>query len=208
MRNQLLKINYNYFASMTDQAFWDNRWKQGETGWDLKGVSPAIKLYIDSLTDKSIRILIPGCGNAYEAEYLLAQGFNQVTVIDIAPTLTEQLIAKLKNFIEAGKLKVICGDFFEHQSTYDLILEQTFFCAINPNLRSNYAKHMHQLLAPTGKLVGLLFNTEFNGGPPFGGNTTEYLNCFKPYFKSINFTPSTNSIAPRAGKEVWIEIEK
>ena len=111
---------------MTDQTFWDNRWKQGETGWDLKGVSPAIKLYIDSITDKSIRILIPGCGNAYEAEYLLAQGFN------IAPTLTELLSAKLKPFIEAGKLKVICGDFFEHQSTYDLILEQTFFCALNP----------------------------------------------------------------------------
>jgi SAM-dependent methyltransferase len=193
---------------MTDQAFWDNRWKKGETGWDLKAVSPSIKFYIDLIIDKNIRILVPGCGNAYEAEYMLAQGFNQVTVIDIAPTLTEQLSTKLKHYIESGKLNVICGDFFEHQSTYDLILEQTFFCAINPNLRSNYAKHMHQLLAPKGKLVGLLFNTEFNGGPPFGGNTTEYLAYFDPYFKHISFTTSTNSIAPRAGKEIWMEIAK
>lgn len=193
---------------MTDQTFWDNRWKQGETGWDLKGVSPAIKLYIDSITDKSLRILIPGCGNAYEAEYLLSQGFNQVTVIDIAPTLTEQLSIKLKHFIEAGKLKVICGDFFEHQSTYDLILEQTFFCAINPNLRRNYAKHMNQLLAPKGKLVGLLFNTEFNGGPPFGGDIDEYFFYFDDYFSQISMRPCENSILPRAGKEVWMEIEK
>lgn len=193
---------------MTDQAFWDNRWKQGETGWDLKGVSPAIKLYIDSLTDKNLHILIPGCGNAYEASYLLTQGFNNVTVIDIAPTLTNQLSAKLKPFIEAGKLHVICGDFFEHESTYDIIIEQTFFCAINPTQRADYAKHMHKLLIPGGKLVGLLFNIEFDGGPPFGGNTTEYLEYFKPYFKHISFTPCENSITPRAGKEVWMETVK
>jgi SAM-dependent methyltransferase len=193
---------------MTDQEFWDNRWQQGQTGWDLKGVSPAIKQYIDQLTNKNTRILIPGCGNAYEAEYLLQQGFNQVSVIDIAPTLTQQLSAKLKPFIEARKLHVICGDFFEHESTYDIIIEQTFFCAINPTQRADYAKHMHKLLAPGGKLVGLLFNTEFDGGPPFGGDTDEYMAYFKPYFKHISFTPCKNSIAPRAGKEVWMEIEK
>lgn len=193
---------------MTDQEFWDNRWQQGQTGWDLKGVSPAIKQYIDQLTNKNTRMLIPGCGNAYEAEYLLQQGFNQVSVIDIAPTLTQQLSIKLKPFMDAGKLHIFCGDFFEHESTYDIIIEQTFFCAINPTQRADYAKHMHKLLVPGGKLVGLLFNTEFDGGPPFGGNTTEYLEYFKPYFKHISFTPCKNSISPRAGKEVWMEIEK
>ncbi len=193
---------------MTDKAFWESKWQQGQTGWDLKGVSPAIKVYIDQLTNKNLRILIPGCGNAYEAEYLLQQGFNHVTVIDIAPTLTDLISKKLKPYIDKEKLFLICGDFFEHQSTYDLILEQTFFCAINPNLRANYAKHMYELLTPNGKLVGLLFNTKFDGGPPFGGNVTEYETYFKPYFKHISFMPSLNSITPRSGKEVWIEVEK
>jgi SAM-dependent methyltransferase len=193
---------------MTDQAFWDNKWKQGQTGWDLKGVSPAIKLYIDSITDKNLRILIPGCGNAYEAEYLLTQDFNHVTVIDIAPTLINQLSAKLKPYIEAKKLHVVCGDFFEQEATFDIIIEQTFFCAINPKQRVDYVKHMHKLLNPGGKLVGLLFNTEFNGGPPFGGNTKEYIAYFKTHFQHISFSPCINSITPRAGKEVWMEIEK
>jgi SAM-dependent methyltransferase len=193
---------------MTDKVFWETKWQQGQTGWDLKGVSPAIKVYIDQLTNKNLRILIPGCGNAYEAEYLLQQGFNQVSIIDIAPTLTQHLSTKLNEFIKADKLHVFCDDFFEHKAQYDLIIEQTFFCAINPKLRADYAKQMHELLSPNGKLVGLLFNTNFDGGPPFGGNVTEYETYFKPYFKHINFMPSVNSITPRVGKEVWIEIEK
>lgn len=193
---------------MTDKDFWDNRWQQGQTGWDLNGIAPAFKLYIDGLTNKNIRILIPGCGNAYEAEYLLQQGFNHVAVIDIAPTLTQQLSQKLKHFIDAGKLQVFCGDFFEHTASYDLILEQTFFCAINPNLRAKYAEHMHTILNQQGKLVGLMFNTHFDGGPPFGGNTEEYIPYFKPYFSHISMEPCQHSITPRAGKEVWIELSK
>lgn len=193
---------------MTDKDFWDNRWQQGQTGWDLNGIAPAFKLYIDGLTNKNKRILIPGCGNAYEAEYLLQQGFNHVAVIDIAPTLTEQLSQKLKNYIDAGKLQVFCGDFFEHTASYDLVLEQTFFCAINPNLRAQYAQHMHTILTAPGKLVGLMFNTHFDGGPPFGGNTEEYIPYFKPYFSQINMEPCLHSITPRAGKEVWVELSK
>jgi methyl halide transferase len=57
------------------------------------------------------------------------------------------------------------ADFFElntgkgkHLPEFDLIVEQTFFCAIDPSLRKNYFKKVHQLLKPGGKLVGLLFN--------------------------------------------------
>jgi SAM-dependent methyltransferase len=191
---------------MTDKDFWENRWQKGETGWDLHGVSPAIKKYIDTLADKTLRILIPGCGNAYEAEYLLQQGFTHITVIDIAPSLTDALINKNKAAVEAGTLTVICGDFFAHQGQYDVIIEQTFFCAISPTLREAYAQHMNKLLAPKGKLVGLLFNTAFAGGPPFGGDIEEYFDYFEKHFGQVSMEPCEDSIAPRAGKEVWITI--
>jgi hypothetical protein len=48
-----------------------------------------LKLY--RYFNKDIAILIPGCGNTYEAAYLLEQGFTNVTVIDIAPTLVKIL---------------------------------------------------------------------------------------------------------------------
>ena len=96
---------------MTDKSYWDTRWKNGQTGWDLKTISPPIKQFIDSLTDKNLRILIPGCGSAYEAEYLLQNGFNNVTVIDISPTLVQQLTNAFSNYLKQQKLKVICIDF-------------------------------------------------------------------------------------------------
>jgi len=72
-----------------DQDYWDAQYKANTTGWDLGLVSPPIKAYIDTLKDKDIAILIPGCGNTYEAAYLLEQGFTNITVIDIAPTLVK-----------------------------------------------------------------------------------------------------------------------
>ncbi|HXH19987.1 MAG TPA: hypothetical protein VNJ07_12995 [Chitinophagales bacterium] len=32
-------------------------------------------------------------------------------------------------------VRLIHRDFFKHQGRYDLIIEQTFFCAINPKPR-------------------------------------------------------------------------
>ena len=58
-----------------NENFWNNKYINNETGWDLKAPSTPLKEYIDQLENKNIRILIPGCGNAYEAEYLLKQGF-------------------------------------------------------------------------------------------------------------------------------------
>lgn len=74
-----------------DGEYWDARYKTEETGWDMGQVSPPLKKYIDQLSDKKIKILIPGCGNTYEAEYLLSNGFTDVNVIDIAPTLVDKL---------------------------------------------------------------------------------------------------------------------
>lgn len=74
-----------------DKMYWDNQYQTNTIGWDLGEVSPPIKSYIDTLQNKEKRILIPGCGNTYEAEYLLKQGFTNITVIDIAPTLVKKL---------------------------------------------------------------------------------------------------------------------
>lgn len=189
-----------------DKNYWNERYLQQETGWDLKQASPPLVAYINQLNDKSISILIPGCGNAHEAEYLLQQGFTNITLIDIAPTLVEQLQQKFKN---NPNIQVICADFFEHQNQYDLILEQTLFCAINPQLREKYVQQAQQLLKPKGKLVGVLFNTVFEKeGPPFGGYVQEYKSLFQPYFQIKTLEPCHNSFVKRAGTEVFINFQK
>jgi len=185
-----------------DETFWNNQYNANTTGWDLGEVSPPVKAYIDQLTNKNLRILIPGCGNSYEAGYLLQQGFTNITVIDIAPILAERLQEKYRG---NANIRIIQGDFFEHTGEYDMILEQTFFCALDPSLRENYVAKMHQLLAPGGKLAGVLFNREFDQqGPPFGGSGSAYKLLFEKNFKPVIFETCYNSFFKRKGTELFV----
>lgn len=186
-----------------DSTYWDQRYRQAQTGWDVGEVSRPLKEYIDQLSRKDLRILIPGCGNAYEAMYLLQQGFTDITVIDIAPTLTENLKRQLADFIPVP-LKVLTGDFFTLEGTYDLILEQTFFCALPPTMRPDYVVKMKELLSPAGQLAGVLFNRDFEGGPPFGGSIAEYEMLFSPHFNDLRLAPCYNSIEPRKNTEAFL----
>lgn len=188
-----------------DQIYWENQYQDGTIGWDLGEISPPIKSFIDHFANKEARILIPGCGNTYEAEYLLEQGFTSVTVIDIAPSLVDSL---KKKFEGNSNIKVILGDFFEHDGQYDLIIEQTFFCALPPQMRERYVRKMHQLLAEDGKLAGLLFNREFEQGPPFGGNQQSYKTLFGQAFFIASMEVATNSVPARANVELQFEFRK
>ncbi len=188
-----------------DQDYWDAQYKANSTGWDLGCVSPPIQSYINALTNKEQAILIPGCGNTHEAEYLLQKGFSNVTVIDIAPTLVEILKQRFK---VNPNIRIVLGDFFEHQGKYDLILEQTFFCALPPWMRQKYIWKMHQLLNTNGILAGVLFNKEFESGPPFGGNQKEYEHLFKNAFELTSIETACNSVLPRANCELAFKFKK
>ncbi len=188
-----------------DDEYWSNRYETDDAAWDVGIISTPLKEYIDQLTDKNISILIPGCGNSYEAAYLLQQGFTNITVVDISSTLCKIISIKFAEYIGKG-LNIVCGDFFELNASYHLVLEQTFFCAFDTSLRNAYAKKMHQLLKPGGKIVGVLFNREFEGGPPFGGSEEEYRKLFQPYFTVVLMEACYNSILPRKGKEIFVQL--
>ena len=189
-----------------DENFWNGQYIANTTRWDMGEVSPPLKAYIDQLTGKDLRILIPGCGNTYEASYLLEQGFTNVTVIDIAPVLVANLQQK---FADNRNINIILGDFFEHQGQYDLVLEQTFFCALDPSLRKNYVTKMHELLAVNGKLAGVMFSTDFDEqGPPFGGSKAAYEQLFAKWFDIKTMEPCFNSISRRAGNELFVIFVK
>lgn len=192
-----------------DAAYWQSRWQKAETGWDLRGISPPLAAYIDQISpaERNKAVLIPGCGNGHEAFYLLEKGFTDVTLLDIAPKAFENVkkqSSALHETLVKG-LHLICGDFFEQPGpAYDLILEQTFFCALDPALRPAYVRQMHALLKPRGTLAGVLFDRAFAGGPPFGGSKAEYERLFSPLFQIKTLAPCYNSAPPRAGTEVFI----
>lgn len=186
-----------------NNEYWTSRYQQNQTGWDIGFCSTPLKEYIDQLSDKQLKILIPGAGYAHEAKYLHEQGYIQIFVIDLAQEPLTHLKEICPDFPEEH---LLLGDFFEHEGQYDLIVEQTFFCAIDPSLREAYVKKMNTLLKPTGKLVGVLFNRDFEGGPPFGGCVEDYRALFAQYFNSVSMELCYNSIEPRNGSEVFIIV--
>ena len=138
-----------------NEAYWQNRYETFNIGWDIGHISTPLKTYFDQLTDKKQKILIPGCGNAHEAEYLFQQGFEEVYVLD----WSQKALDNFKNRVPDFPSKyLIRSDFFQHKGNYDLIVEQTFFCALPPEKRKAYVQQMQKLLGKNGRLVGVMLS--------------------------------------------------
>jgi len=191
-----------------NKTYWQQRYEARNTGWDMGMVSPPLSAYIDQLTEKDLNILLPGAGMGYEAVYLAESGFEALTVLDIAPFPLESLKKRLPASFRAENL--VETDFFDFEAgPFDLILEHTFFCALPPELRPQYARKMNTLLRPGGKLAGLFFDFPLTPkGPPFGGSKEEYAQLFAPYFHIRVLERATNSIPPRQGSELFFIFEK
>lgn len=187
-------------------AFWGTRYATGDTGWDLGAVSPPLRTWFDGFPGKELRILIPGGGRSWEAEYLHRKGFRHVHVVDLTDASLQELTARCPDF---PREHFHIGDFFAHAGRYDRIVEQTFFCALDPVLRKAYVEKMHGLLVPGGILGGVLFNDPLNlDHPPFGGSLEVYRKLFAPVFADLRLEPCRNSVAPRAGRELWLRARR
>lgn len=195
--NNAIELNSDY---------WYKRYEEGKTGWDIGYIATPIKEYFDQLQDKSIKVLIPGAGNAHEVEYLFANNFKSTFLLDFASNSINNFLERVQGF---PKKQIICEDFFHHRGKYDLIVELAFFSSIDPEIRRDYVSKMFDLLNPGGKLIGLLFNHDFgNDFPPFGGTKEEYQKLFESKFIIQKMEIAYNSIKPRADREFFMILEK
>ncbi len=189
-----------------NSEYWEALYQNKETGWDVGEITAPIKTYIDQLEDKTIRILIPGAGNSYEFEYLLQKGFENTFVVDFAKTPLDNI---KKRIPQTRPEQLIFADFFDLKGSYDLIIEQTFFCALDPELRKKYVQKMKSLLSPKGKIIGLLFQFPLTEkGPPFGGSIAEYQSLFEADFSLNLLEKAHNSIKPRKENELFFIFKK
>ncbi|MGI9545996.1 MAG: methyltransferase domain-containing protein [Flavobacteriaceae bacterium] len=190
-----------------NKAYWENRYADQNLGWDIGEISTPLKEYIDQLADKEKRILVPGAGYGYEAAYLYQSGFKNTYVLDIAGQPLQELFKICPEF---PKNQLLEQDFFKAVlSGFDLVIEQTFFCALDPELRQAYVQKMYDSLKKGGQLAGLLFDFPLTeNGPPFGGSRDSYKTLFQPLFKIKKLERAYNSIEARQGNELFFIFEK
>jgi len=146
------------------------------------------------------RILIPGCGSAYEAAFLAGEGFD-VVAIDFSPAAVETARKNLADLANIVRL----ADFFEFDSRkpFDVIYERAFLCALPRTMWNSYADRCAELLNPGGVIAGFFFFSDTPKGPPFGTSQAELDRLMQQRFDRIEDHPVTDSIEVFAGKERW-----
>jgi hypothetical protein len=186
--------------------YWNQRYQENNTPWDVGSITPPLRSFFDQYTHSQQKILIPGAGYAHEAIYLHHNGYSNVYVCDWAEAAITALQKRVPDFPTEH---LLVTDYFDIQGKFDIIIEQTFFCALEPELRSAYARKTANLLQNKGILAGLLFAEPFPfDGPPFGGTPDEYRQLFLPYFDLLEFSLTEKSISPRLGRELFIHLQK
>jgi SAM-dependent methyltransferase len=97
------------------------------------------------------------------------------------------------------------------QSKFDIVLEYTCYCAIDPSMRSEYVKIVNTILKPGGKFVAILFPLDKainKDGPPYGVNLKITLGSFYQYFSLDTKEYPIYSIKSRKGREIFIILNK
>lgn len=188
-----------------DSAFWDSRYKTGQTPWNFGGVPADVKDYLKR-NPKGGRVLIPGCGWGYEIQAFADAGY-EVTAIDISPAAVERA-RKLVNSELARR--IVVADFFKYNFgavPFDVVYERTFLCAILPEQRAAYRDRMTRLLKYSGALIGYFYYQKTNpdDGPPFGLAWGEGDELFSRHFLLMKDDPVTDSLPVFAGRERWQE---
>ena len=193
-------------SPISNSAYWNQRYLDENTPWDLGRPSMPMTSLIEELNDKQLRILLPGAGTAWEAGLLFKLGFENVFVLDWSEKAGGDLFV---NFPDFPADHFFLEDFFFHNQHYDLILEQTFMCALPPEMRAKYAQKLQTLLNKGGKVAGVFFDFPLTEkGPPFGGSEAEYRSLFSPCFEIVRLERCQNSEPDRQGKELVFEFVK
>jgi len=186
--------------------YWSQRYRENRTGWDLHVPNSGLVAAVKARLQPSARILIPGAGRGYEAEALWDAGYDEVYVCDWAEEAFEALRSASQHDRVWLAKRLIVGDFFELDDKFDAIVEQTFFCALDPGKRAAYVEQCARLLCGGGSWIGILFDRYFpTPGPPFGGGQETYKTLFEPSFSVLEWKPFTDSVAPRLGAE-WFGV--
>lgn len=191
-------------------AFWDERFAAGFTPWDAGGVPAAFLRWVQALgPGAGRRVLVPGCGAAYEVAALDAAGF-AVTAIDYAAAAVALARRVLGDALADRTLRQ--ADFFSFEAApFDFIYERAFVAALPPALWPQWAARCAQLLSPGGRMAGLFVVEDEipapRRGPPFATTRAELQALLGRAFSLVAeaAVPPAESLPVFAGREHWLQ---
>ncbi|MCC6137545.1 MAG: methyltransferase domain-containing protein [Bdellovibrionaceae bacterium] len=207
-KNQTQKLE-KYYLPLEEAAkipFWEERYTNTNTPWDLNGPHPAIEPILQQLKLQKSRVLNLGCGRGHDA-HLLAKKGHIVTAVDISPRAIQD--AKTL-YPKPPTLTFVEDDVFALKDTskVDVIFEHTLFCAIPPEKRKDLIRIWKNTLDDTGYLLGVFFVHPKRFGPPYGCSEWELRELLEPHFRLMYWKRWEVSPSRRHGTELVIFAQK
>jgi len=198
-------------SNVSSPTYWSERYRRGDTPWDLGTETPAFIALVERIDFPKPTehwrpaVVVPGCGYGHDALMLARRGY-EVTAVDFAPEQLEYLehTARLAGL----ELRTLCCNVFDlpstHPNAFDIVLEYTCYCAIDPAQRQDYANALAAIVKPNGIVAGLFFpfdETE-RSGPPFSVREDEIRSQFeRAGFVLLSSELPIESHPSRAGRE-------
>ncbi len=181
--------------------FWDARYREAFTPWDAGGVPAALQRFIAG-EHAARRVLLPGCGTAYEARAFAERG-HDVLAIDFSALALERARALLGEWSHVLRY----ADFFADDlgAPFDLVYERAFLCALPRPHWPRWAARVAEIVRPGGRVIGFFFRSDDERGPPFGLKAGEIETLLAPAFDRVADAAVEDSIAVFAGRERWQE---
>jgi len=187
---------------------WERHYDEKDLRWDIHEAAPPLVHLWKERIFSPCKAIIPGCGAGHEVMFLVKKGFN-VTAVDYTHGAIKLIKNTLKKNNYSGEL--LRQDFFKldckYNEAFELMLEHTFFCAISPTKRREYVETAKRFLKPGGYLIGLFYETNEDGGPPFNTRQEDIENFFSDSFMIESLSKTLHSAEQRRGKE-WLAILK
>ena len=183
-----------------DPEFWDLRYEARFAPWDAGRVPAQLRSMADA-EEHPPRVLVPGCGSAWDVRHLAERGWD-VLGIDFSDAALEAARAVLGP--HAGRIRK--ADFFAPIAgePFGLVYERAFLCALPRRLWRAWGERVAGLVAPGGRLAGFFHFDDAERGPPFGlRGEDELATLLGSAFERITDEPVADSIAVFQGKERW-----
>ena len=179
-------------AEVRSTEFWEQRYQEGRTGWDLGGPTPVFATFLESPDATQLvppgKILVVGCGKGHDVLLFARHGFDALGV-DFAPSAVQLGVRAAQQAGVSDKARFEQADIFDLPARYpahfDYILERAGYCAIDPRDRQRYVETAAALLKPGGRILAQFFLGPQTrpGRPPFATTVDELKTSFAPHFE-------------------------
>ena len=183
---------------------WHEAWKTRVTPWDAGASPPALRSLLERDLVPAGRALVPGCGTGYDLA-TLARTDREVVGLDLSEEARAAFVRAHPELV--GSVVYEVADFFSYDppQPFDFVWDYTFFCALDPDRRSDWGATMRRLVKPSGLLATLLFPFEDpisdRQGPPWPINTALVRGFVEEAFEEVETTEVEQSHSGREGRE-------